>query len=82
MLLIEAGVGMDRADHGIATGLAAMTRLLFVPVLFSALLVGSNGLKAASAAALAPVTARLVAAALERRTGVGCGLLAPVRSGS
>jgi len=34
---------------GTAAGMAAMTRLLFAPILFSALLVGTNGLKTVSA---------------------------------
>jgi hypothetical protein len=49
--------------------MAAMIRLLFAPILFSALLVGTNGLNTVSAAVLASVSAWLVAAALERRSG-------------
>lgn len=54
---------------GTAAGMAAMIRLLFAPILFSALLVGTNGLNTVSAAVLASVSAWLVAAALERRFG-------------
>lgn len=54
---------------GTAAGMAAMTRLLFAPILFSALLVGTNGLNTVSAAVLASVAAWLATAALERRTG-------------
>ncbi len=54
---------------GTAAGMAAMTRLLFAPILFSALLVGTNGLNTVSAAVLASVSAWLAVAALERRSG-------------
>ena len=54
---------------GAAAGMAAMTRLLFAPILFSALLVGTNGLNTVSAAVLASVSAWLVTALLEQRSG-------------
>jgi len=54
---------------GAAAGMAAMTRLLFAPILFSALLVGTNGLDTVSAAVLASVSAWLVTAMLEQRSG-------------
>jgi H+/Cl- antiporter ClcA len=52
---------------GTAAGMAAMTRLLFASVLFSALLVGTAGLDTISAAVLAGATAWLAVAALDRR---------------
>lgn len=52
---------------GAAGGMAAMTRLLFAPVLFAILLVGDNGLGTVSAAVLASAAAWLVTSALERR---------------
>jgi H+/Cl- antiporter ClcA len=52
---------------GTAAGMAAMTRLLFASVLFSALLVGTAGLDTISAAVLAAATAWVVTAGLERR---------------
>jgi H+/Cl- antiporter ClcA len=54
---------------GAAGGMAAMTRLLFAPVLFAILLVGTNGLGTVSAAVLASASAWLVTAAFERRSG-------------
>jgi chloride channel protein, CIC family len=52
---------------GTAAGMAAMTRLLFAPVLFAALLVGRDGLDAIPAAVLAAVAAWLIVNAVERR---------------
>jgi H+/Cl- antiporter ClcA len=56
---------------GTAAGMAAMTRLLFASVLFSALLVGTAGLDTISAAVLAGATAWLAVAALDRRVAAG-----------
>jgi H+/Cl- antiporter ClcA len=52
---------------GAAGGMAAMTRLLFAPVLFAILLVGDNGLGTVSAAVLASAAAWLLTMTLERR---------------
>ena len=52
---------------GSAAGMAAMTRLLFAPLVFAALLVGSSGVDTVSAAVLATVAAWVTTAALERR---------------
>ena len=48
-----------------------MTRLLFAPVLFAALLVGRDGLDAIPAAVLAAVAAWLIVTAVERHTEAG-----------
>ena len=53
---------------GAAAGMAAETRLMVAPLLFSALLVGRAGLDTAPAAVLAATGAWLVTAALDRRT--------------
>jgi H+/Cl- antiporter ClcA len=54
---------------GTAAGMAAMTKLLFAPLLFSALLVGSDALDTVPAAVLASAAAWIVTIALERRSG-------------
>jgi hypothetical protein len=54
---------------GTSAGMAAMTKLLFAPLLFAALLVGSSGLDAISAAVLASVAAWVTTNALERLAG-------------
>jgi H+/Cl- antiporter ClcA len=54
---------------GAAAGMAAMTKLLFAPLLFSALLVGSDALDTVPAAVLASAAAWIATAALERRSG-------------
>jgi H+/Cl- antiporter ClcA len=55
---------------GTAAGTAAMTRLLFAPVLFAGLLVGTAGLDAIPAAVLAAVAAWLTIAAIHERRPV------------
>lgn len=62
---------------GAAGGMAAMTRLLFAPVLFAILLVGDNGLGTVSAAVLASAAAWLVTHALERRSAEAGAEAAP-----
>jgi H+/Cl- antiporter ClcA len=52
---------------GTAAGMAAMTRLLFAPLLFAALLVGSNGLQAIPAAVFGSVGAWITTVAIEKR---------------
>jgi H+/Cl- antiporter ClcA len=52
---------------GAAAGVTAVTRLLFVSVLFAMLLVGSNGLDATPAAVLAAAAAWVAMKALDRR---------------
>jgi H+/Cl- antiporter ClcA len=52
---------------GAAAGMAAQTRLLISPLLFAALLVGTQGLDAIPAAVLAGSAAWLTLASLERR---------------
>ena len=52
---------------GTAAGTTAMTRLIFASVLFAALLVGTTGLDAVPAAALAAVTAWLTMALIDER---------------
>jgi H+/Cl- antiporter ClcA len=54
---------------GTSAGIAAMTKLLFAPLLFAALLVGSSGLDAISAAVLASAAAWVTTNALERLAG-------------
>ena len=56
---------------GAAAGMAAITGLLFSPVLFAALLVGSNGRDAVPAAVLASAAAWLTLAAVRRRSSRG-----------
>jgi H+/Cl- antiporter ClcA len=51
---------------GTAAGMAAMTRLLFAPLLFSALLVGSNGLDTVPAAVMASAAAWIVTRFLDK----------------
>jgi H+/Cl- antiporter ClcA len=53
---------------GTAAGMAAMTRLLFSSVLFSALLVGTAGVETVPAAVLAAAAAWLTVSALDRRS--------------
>src|SRR5262249_17527426 len=53
---------------GTAAGMAAMTRLLISPLLFAALLVGSNGLDTIPAAVMASAAAWITTAAVARRT--------------
>ena len=57
---------------GTAAGMAATTRLMLTPIVFSALLVGHNGVDTVPAAVLAAAAAWLTMAALESRA-------APVR---
>ena len=52
---------------GTAAGTAAMTRLLFASVIFAAILVGTAGLDAVPAAALAAVAAWLTMASIDER---------------
>jgi H+/Cl- antiporter ClcA len=52
---------------GAAAGMAAMTRLLFAPLLFSVLLVGENGLHTMPAAVLAAAAAWVLMAVIEPR---------------
>jgi H+/Cl- antiporter ClcA len=52
---------------GAAAGMASITRLLFAPLLFAILLVGSNGLDTVSAAVLASVGAWMTTTMLEAR---------------
>ena len=52
---------------GAAAGMAAMTRLLFAPLLFSVLLVGPSGLQTMPAAVLAAATAWILMAFFEPR---------------
>jgi H+/Cl- antiporter ClcA len=52
---------------GTAAGMAAMTRLLFAPLLFAAILVGTNGLAAMPAAVFASVGAWITTMALDKR---------------
>lgn len=52
---------------GTAAGMAAATRLLFASLLFAGLLVGTPGLDAIPAAALAAVAAWLTMAAIDQR---------------
>jgi H+/Cl- antiporter ClcA len=52
---------------GTAAGMAAMTRLLFAPLLFSVLLVGQNGLETMPAAVLAAATAWVLMAIIDPR---------------
>ena len=54
---------------GAAAGMAAITKLLFAPLLFSALLVSSSGLDAISAAVLAAAGAWVTTNALEQLVG-------------
>jgi len=66
---------------GTAAGMAAQTRLLVSPILFSTLLVGSAGHDAISATVIAGATAWLGASALDRRAearaAAGAGASAP-----
>jgi H+/Cl- antiporter ClcA len=52
---------------GTAAGTVAATRLLFAPVIFAALLVGTAGIDAIPAAALAAVAAWLTMTAIDQR---------------
>jgi H+/Cl- antiporter ClcA len=54
---------------GAAAGMAGMTRLLFAPILFALLLVGSEGVDAVPAAVLAGVASWLLTTALRRKSG-------------
>jgi H+/Cl- antiporter ClcA len=53
---------------GTAAGMAAGTQLVFAAILFSALLVGTNGTDTVPAAVLAAVSAWLITMAIHRRT--------------
>ena len=53
---------------GVAAGMAAQSGLLYTPILFAALLVGTVGTDAIPAAVLAAVAAWSTKAALDRRT--------------
>jgi H+/Cl- antiporter ClcA len=53
---------------GAAAGMGAQTRLLFAPILFAMLLVGTNGTATVSAAVLASAAAWLAGTAIDRRT--------------
>ena len=55
---------------GAAAGMAAQTRLLLTSILFSSLLVGTQGLDTVSAAVLAAVAAWLAVSALDSRASV------------
>jgi H+/Cl- antiporter ClcA len=52
---------------GTAAGMTATTRLMLTPIVFSALLVGHNGIDTVSAAVLASAAAWITLAALDRR---------------
>jgi H+/Cl- antiporter ClcA len=52
---------------GTAAGMAATTRLMLTPIVFSALIVGHNGLDTVSAAVLAAAAAWITLAALDQR---------------
>jgi chloride channel protein, CIC family len=56
---------------GAAAGMAAMTRLLLTPILFSALLVGLQGVDTVPAAVLAASAAWLAMSAIDRRSQPG-----------
>lgn len=55
---------------GTAAGMTATTRLMLTPIVFSALLVGHNGIDTVSAAVLASAAAWVTLAALDRRPAV------------
>lgn len=65
---------------GTAAGMAAMTRLLFASLLFSALLVGTAGVDTIPAAVFAAAAAWLVSATLDRRREVTAAAAGPPRS--
>ena len=52
---------------GTAAGMSATSRLLLTPIVFAALLTGTNGVDAVPAAVLAAVAAWLTVTALEQR---------------
>jgi H+/Cl- antiporter ClcA len=54
---------------GTAAGMAATSRLMLTPIVFSALLVGHNGADTVSAAVLASAAAWLTLAVIDRRAG-------------
>ena len=56
---------------GTAAGMAAATRLLFAPLLFALLIVGTKGLDTIPAAVLAAAAAWVVMAAIDKRTASG-----------
>jgi H+/Cl- antiporter ClcA len=67
---------------GTAAGMAAQARLLFTPLIFAALLVGSPGRDAVSAAALASAAAWVASYAIDRRASAhGTAAPAPTLSG-
>jgi H+/Cl- antiporter ClcA len=59
---------------GAAAGVAAQTRLVLTPMLFAALLVGTEGLDAVPAAVLAAVAAWITATALDQRRAAARGV--------
>jgi H+/Cl- antiporter ClcA len=66
-----AGIAFDVSPTlavavGAAAGMASMTRLVFASLLFSALLVGTNGIDTVPAAVLATAAAWIVTMSLER----------------
>ena len=65
---------------GTAAGMAAMTRLLFASLLFSALLVGTAGIDTIPAAVFAAAAAWLVSATVDRRREVTAAAAGPPRS--
>ena len=54
---------------GTAAGMAATSRLMLTPIVFSALLVGHNGADTVSAAVLASAAAWLTLAVIDPRAG-------------
>jgi hypothetical protein len=62
---------------GTAAGMAAMTRLLFASLLFSALLVGTAGVDTIPAAVFAAAGAWLVSATLDQRREVTAAAAGP-----
>jgi H+/Cl- antiporter ClcA len=67
-----AGIAFDVSPTlavavGAAAGMASMTRLVFASLLFSALLVGTNGIDTVPAAVLATAAAWIVTMSLERQ---------------
>jgi H+/Cl- antiporter ClcA len=69
--LVEIAFGISptlAVAVGTAAGMASTTRLLFAPLLFAVLLVGSNGFDAVPAAVLASAGAWVTTAMLEARS--------------
>ena len=56
---------------GTAAGMTATSRLILIPIVFSALLVGHNGADTVSAAVLASAAGWLTLAVMDRRAGAG-----------